>query len=309
MNAREVAFRTFAGEIAGSSLEIKGDDEAAPSYLITPLGLMLNRVFVAGKLTEKSMKGTDSEPMWNAVVKDVTGNFYLQAGRFQPEAAAAIADIDEGEEPYVGVVAKIRTWTNNEDRTYVNLRPERIVRIDEDTYNAWLLDTAKDLWRRLNLVRTALTFPEASVKELQEKGMTESEADGIVRALDHYDRPESQRYAKMLQSALRQILPGKDIDFGLPEDASDFRDEIQPAPQQETLPGSDDSSMDAFDQKEFILSLVEEFDTGSKGAPRDEIERKASEKGISADAVETLLDELMNEGQIYEPNLGFMRKI
>lgn len=308
MNAREVAFRVFAGEIAGSSLEIKGDDEAAPSYLITPLGLMLNRVFVAGRLTEKSMKGTDSEPVWNAVVKDVTGNFYLQAGRFQPEAAAAIADLDENENPYVGIVAKIRTWTNNEDKTYVNLRPERIVRIDEDTYNAWLLDTAKDLWRRLNLMRTALNFPEASVKELAEKGMTEAEADGIVRALDHYDRPESQRYAKMLQSALRQILPERDIDFGLPEDASDFRDEMQTS-LPEAPADEDESGMDAFDQKEYILSLVEEFDTGSKGAPRDDIEAKAAEKGISADAVETLLDELMNEGQIYEPNLGFMRKI
>jgi len=308
VNAREVAFRVFAGEIAGSSLEIKGDDEAAPSYLITPLGLMLNRVFVAGRLTEKSMKGTDSEPVWNAVVKDVTGNFYLQAGRFQPEAAAAIADLDENENPYVGIVAKIRTWTNNEDKTYVNLRPERIVRIDEDTYNAWLLDTAKDLWRRLNLMRTALNFPEASVKELAEKGMTEAEADGIVRALDHYDRPESQRYAKMLQSALRQILPERDIDFGLPEDASDFRDEMQTS-LPEAPADEDESGMDAFDQKEYILSLVEEFDTGSKGAPRDDIEAKAAEKGISADAVETLLDELMNEGQIYEPNLGFMRKI
>ena len=308
MNAREVAFRVFAGEIAGSSLEIKGDDEAAPSYLITPLGLMLNRVFVAGRLTEKSMKGTDSEPVWKAVVKDVTGNFYLQAGRFQPEAAAAIADLDENVNPYVGIVAKIRTWTNNEDKTYVNLRPERIVRIDEDTYNAWLLDTAKDLWRRLNLMRTALNFPEASVKELAEKGMTEAEADGIVRALDHYDRPESQRYAKMLQSALRQILPERDIDFGLPEDASDFRDEMQTS-LPEAPADEDESGMDAFDQKEYILSLVEEFDTGSKGAPRDDIEAKAAEKGISADAVETLLDELMNEGQIYEPNLGFMRKI
>jgi RPA family protein len=306
VNAREVAFRTFAGEIAGSSLEIKGDDEAAPSYLITPLGLMLNRVFVAGKLTEKSMKGTDSEPMWNAVVKDVTGNFYLQAGRFQPEAAAAIADIDEGEEPYVGVVAKIRTWTNNEDRTYVNLRPERIVRIDEDTYNAWLLDTAKDLWRRLNLVRTALTFPEASAKELQEKGMTESEADGIVRALDHYDRPESQRYMGILQSAFRFILPGKDIDFGLPESSDDYRDEL---PETKSEPASDDSGMDGFDKKEFILGLVEELDSNTKGASRSEIEARASDRGISSEEVETLLDELMDEGQIYEPNLGYMRKI
>lgn len=305
MNAREVAYRVFAGEIAGSSLEVKGDDEAAPAYLVTPLGLMLNRVFVAGRLTEKTMKGTDSEPVWNAVVKDVTGNFYLQAGRFQPEAASAIADMDENENPYVGIVAKIRTWTN-EDKTYVSLRPERIVRIDADTYNAWILDTAKDLWRRLNLVKTALSFPEATEEELTSKGLTAVEAEGIVRALDHYDRPESQRYAKMLQSALRQLLPEREIDFGLPEDVSDFREEIQPS---KPVESEDGSGMDSLDKKDFILSLVEEFDTGSKGAPRDDIERKASEKGISPEDVESLLDELMNEGQIYEPNLGYMRKI
>ena len=305
MNAREVAYRVFAGEIAGSSLEVKGDDEAAPAYLVTPLGLMLNRVFVAGRLTEKTMKGTDSDPVWNAVVKDVTGNFYLQAGRFQPEAASAIADMDENEDPYVGIVAKIRTWTND-DKTYVSLRPERIVRIDADTYNSWILDTAKDLWRRLNLVKTALSFPEATEEELTTKGLTAVEAEGIVRALDHYDRPESQRYAKMLQSALRQLLPERDIDFGLPEDATDFREEIQPS---KPVESEDESGMDSLDKKDFILSLVEEFDTGSKGAPRDDIERKASEKGISPEDVESLLDELMNEGQIYEPNLGYMRKI
>jgi len=306
VNAREIAYRVFASELSGSSLEYKGDDEAAPAFLITALGLAVNRVFVAGKLTEKTMKGTDSEPVWNAVVKDVTGNFYLQAGRFQPEAASAIADIDDSAEPYVGVVAKIRTWTNDEGKTYVNLRPERITVIDEATYKAWLLDAAKDLWRRLNLVRTALSFPEASVSELETKGMTHAEADSIVRALDHYDRPESQRYMGILQSAFRFILPGKDIDFGLPESSDDYRDEL---PETKSEPASDDSGMDGFDKKEFILGLVEELDSNTKGASRSEIEARASDRGISSEEVETLLDELMDEGQIYEPNLGYMRKI
>ena len=306
MNAREIAYRVFASELSGSSLEYKGDDEAAPAFLITALGLAVNRVFVAGKLTEKTMKGTDSEPVWNAVVKDVTGNFYLQAGRFQPEAASAIADIDESDEPYVGVVAKIRTWTNDEGKTYVNLRPERVTVIDEATYKAWLLDAAKDLWRRLNLVKTALSFPEASVSELETKGMTHAEADSIVRALDHYDRPESQRYMGILQSAFRFILPGRDIDFGLPESTDDYRDEL---PEAKSEPASDDSGMDGFDKKEFILGLVEELDSNTKGASRSEIEARASDRGISSEEVETLLDELMDEGQIYEPNLGYMRKI
>lgn len=308
MNAREIAYRVFASELSASSLETRGDDESAPSYLITPLGLTLNRVFVAGKLTEKSMKGTDSEPVWNAVVRDITGNFYLQAGRFQPEAASAIADLDETSEPLVGVVAKIRTWTNDEGKTYVNLRPERVTVIDEATYKMWMLDASKDLWRRLNLVRTALNYPEAPVSELETKGMTHAEADGIVRALDHYDRPESQKYVKILQSAFRYILPGKEIDFGLPESADDYREE-PPAAETKTEQAADESGMDSLDKKDFILSLVEELDTSNKGASRDEIEARSSEKGISPEDVEEILDELMNEGQIYEPNLGYMRKI
>ena len=306
MNAREIAYRVFASELSSSSLENKGEDEAAPAFLITPLGLALNRVFVAGKLTEKSMKGTDSEPVWNAVVRDVTGNFYLQAGRFQPEAASAIADMDDGAEPYVGVVAKIRTWTNDEGKTYVNLRPERVTVIDESTYKAWLLDASKDLWRRLNLVKVALSYPEAPVSELETKGMTHAEADGIVRALDHYDRPESQRYMGMLQSAFRFILPGKDIDFGLPESSDGYQEEL---PEAEPSKTTDDSGMDGFDKKEFILGLVEELDTSTKGASRDEIGERASDRGMTAEEVEILLDELMDEGQIYEPNLGYMRKI
>ena len=67
--------------------------------------------------------------------------------------------------------------------------------------------------------------------------------------------------------------------------------------------------MDGFDKKEFILGLVEELDTNTKRASRSEIEARASDRGISSEEVETLLDDLMNEGQIYEPNLGYMRKI
>lgn len=309
MNAREIAYRVFAGELAGSSLETRGDDEASPSYLVTPLGLMVNRVFVAGKLTEKTNKGTEEEPSWNAVVKDVSGsNFYIQAGRFQPEAATSLAAIDADEQPLVGVIAKIRTWTSEDGKMYINLRPEHISVIDAETYGKWIVEAAEDLWRRLNLVRTALSFPEASVQELQSKGLTHAEADGITRALDHYESPESQRYMRILLSALRRVLPGRDIDFGIPEDADDYVAETKTSAPKSAEP-AETGGMDVFDKKDFILGLVEEYDTGSKGAPRNDIERRAEEEGISADEVESLLDDLMNDGQIYEPNLGYMRKI
>ena len=50
MNARETAWRVFAGELNSSSLEIKGEEEKTPSYLITPLGAKLNRILIAGVL-------------------------------------------------------------------------------------------------------------------------------------------------------------------------------------------------------------------------------------------------------------------
>ena len=44
MISREVAWRVFAGEYNSSNLEIKGEGERAPSYIVTPLGAMINRV-------------------------------------------------------------------------------------------------------------------------------------------------------------------------------------------------------------------------------------------------------------------------
>ena len=94
MNARETAWRMFATELNSSSLEIKATEEKSPSYLISPLGAKVNRVLIAGALTEKENIGGDDEPMWKARVQDVSGSFYINVGRYQPEASAEIADLE-----------------------------------------------------------------------------------------------------------------------------------------------------------------------------------------------------------------------
>ena len=70
MNARETAWRMFATELNSSSLEIKATEEKSPSYLISPLGAKVNRVLIAGALTEKENIGGDDEPMWKARVQE-----------------------------------------------------------------------------------------------------------------------------------------------------------------------------------------------------------------------------------------------
>ena len=67
MNARETAWRLFSSELNSAVFEIKGPDEKSASYVVTQLGAMVNRVLVAGVLTEKENVGSEGEPLWRGV--------------------------------------------------------------------------------------------------------------------------------------------------------------------------------------------------------------------------------------------------
>ena len=317
MSGRETAWRIFAKELNSSSLEKRGMEEMSPSYVITPLGTMVNRVLLAGVLVEKENTGTEEEPMWRARIQDINGNFFLNVGRFQPEAAAAMADLEAPS--YVAVIGKIRTYSPEEGKVYISIRPERIIQIEEKDRNLWLLEAAQCMWERLLKVREAVKDPEAGPNDLVTKGFTQQEADGICMALDHYGQPESTAYLKTLQSALRKLLPDNEVDFGLPEDMGEYPDEMDEEVTDVNVPASTPSKSaepvipqdNGMDKEEIILGFIDRLDPGgsAKGAPRDEIERLAAEEGISANEVEEISDSLMDKGLIYEPNLGYLRKI
>ena len=76
MNARETAWRVFATELNSSTLEIKATEEKMPSYIVSPLGAKINRVLIAGVMTEKENVGSDEEPMWRGRVQDESGSFF-----------------------------------------------------------------------------------------------------------------------------------------------------------------------------------------------------------------------------------------
>ena len=299
--AREAAWRVFAGELNSSSLERKGNDEKSPSYLITPLGAMINRVMVTGVLTDKENRGTEDDPIWNGRIQDVSGSFYINVGKFQPEAAATMADLEAPE--FVAVIGKVRTYSPDETRTFVSLRPERIVKIDEATRNLWVLETAKATWDRIIRMRNAIAISDSDVNTLISKGYTQQEAEGILSALDHYGVPSSEKYLKLIQGSLKLLLPDDNIDLGLPEDESDLPDEID-IPSQPT--GNNDS---AADSEDIILNILRELDDGPRGAPRDEVDRRAEMEGITSYQVEEICNSLMDKGLVYEPNLGYLKLI
>jgi hypothetical protein len=302
MNARETAWRVFATELNSTTLEIKATEEKQPSYIVTPLGAKINRVLIAGVMTEKENIGSDEEPMWKARIQDVSGSFYINVGRFQPEASAAIADI---EIPcFVAAVGRVRTYTTDDQRVFVSVRPEHIVSIDESVRNEWILETAKSTWKRLTDTKKVLGMGDATEQDLIKAGMSPVEAFGITYALDNYGQmPDSTLYLKTIQAALRMLLPDRNVDLGFPEDYSDEPDEIE-------LPEENGGSANnAAQLEDMILNLLEELDTDGKGAPREELERRAEAEGISSIELEEVSNTLMDKGLVYEPNLRYLKRI
>ena len=294
MNARETAWRVFAGELNSSSLEIKSEEEKSPSYLITPLGAKLNRILIAGVLLDKENTGTEEEPMWRGRIQDVSGNFFINVGRFQPNAAASMADLEAPS--YVAVVGKVRTYTADDGRVFVTVRPETITNIDERTRNIWVLEAAQSTWDRLVKMKDALRIQNAGKQDLVGKGFSPDDAEGIISALEHYGMPESAKYLKLIQNSLRMLLPDRNIDLGLPEDLADAPDEI--------VLGEDTGK-----GKEFLLSLLEEMDMGELGVSMEVILKKAAENGMTPEEVEEASDALMDDGLAYEPKVGFLKAI
>ena len=297
---RETAWRVFSSELNTASYEIKAEAEKMPSYQLSRLGAMINRVLIAGVLTEKENVGSPEEPLWRGRIQDVaSGTVYINIGRYQPEAAAAMVDI---EPPcLVAVVGKVKSYTTEDQRTYVSVRPERIIPIDENTQREWLLDTARSTWKRLVDMKTAMGTIDKSVAGLTKEGFSELSAKGISLALEQYGMPDSAMFLKSIQAALRTLLPDQNVDLGLPEDLSENPEEIDLEPQS--------SGDDSEDKEEIVLELLTELDTEGKGAPRDDLERRAEQEGISSMELEEITNTLMDKGVIYEPNLRYLKRI
>ncbi len=296
--SRETAYRIFSRELNSSTISKKGTEEMSPSYVISPLGSMINRVMISGVLTDKENAGSEEEPMWRGKVQDVSGNFFISVGKFQQEASASMANI---ETPcYVSIIGKVKTYDTQDGRTFVSVRPEHIVPVEESDYKVWLLETAKSVWERLVRMRDVMRIPDVDERILRSKGYSNNDADGIMTALNSYEQPESTMYLKMIQEALRRLLPEDGIDLGLPGDTGSI-----PADTEKT----EESSSNDIDIEDMVLGYLDKLDNGPRGASLEDIIRMGAEDGIDSTKIEEITNGLMDKGMVYEPNLGYIKKI
>jgi RPA family protein len=135
---REIARRLFAYEFNRSTHRIPSEEDKAPVYVLTPLGMRCNRVFIVGALLDKEEKMPDSG-IWRIRVSDPTGAFFGYINRFQPDALEALMEIEPPE--LVAIVGKVRV-IEREDRNFVFIRPEYISVVDSDVRDYWVYETA-----------------------------------------------------------------------------------------------------------------------------------------------------------------------
>lgn len=329
MNGREVAWRVFAGELNDSSLVEKGEEERAPTYVITPLGARINRVYIVGVITDLENVGSPEEPIWRARVADPTGTTYVSAGQFQPEAALALSKIPVPS--FAAIIGKIRVYSPEDGVMYISVSPETVKAVDREMRDCWVLDSSRALKHRLEAYNEAVNMSDPSVAELVELGYSESLAKGLVSSLDHYGDIPVEKYQAMLLDSVRYLIPeegGGSVELPEPreedeiyDDVNDYDDETpQPPvmppeedePEEESLPEeatAEISDDELTDNEGKLLKIINELDPESAGMDWTELEKAAKKKKMSNDAFEEAMEGLLDKGLVYEPMMGKIRKI
>lgn len=295
MITREVAWRVFASEYNSSTLEIKGEGEKAPSYVITPLGAMVNRIFIVGLITDLQNNGTEQEPYWRALLSDGMSKYYIYAGKYNPEATVMLSKLEPP--AYVAVVGKSRTYSPEEGKFFVSIRPEKIVAVEESVKDNWVLDAARSTLDRIECMEEALQMESPTIDALVNLGYNHALADGVVRALAHYGQVDLNRYRGMVLEAVEQLLPDRAGELTILTDA--------PSSGPEEIEYEEDDG----DKEELVLKLIDKLDTNKKGAPLADLIKEAAKAGIGEVELEEINNSLLDKGLIYEPTIGKMKRI
>jgi RPA family protein len=309
MNVREVAWRVFAEEYNSSVMEHSGEGEKPVSYVVTPLGAKINRMLVVGVVTDIEDVGEEGKQRYRARITDPTGTFYVSAGEYQPGAAMSLSKMSPP--AFAAVVGKSRAYSPEEGVKYLSIRPERIREVDAETRDYWVVETARSTMLRIDAVDAGLKMSQPTVAELMKLGYPENLADGVVRAIEYYKDIDLDRFRNTVRDALRSILPeAEERPRQKAEEPSAKR--LKPSPKKEEAETKEDELHEVgvgADEEDVVMKIIESLESGAKGVHWDKIVETAKAKKIDKVRLEEIIASLLDKGEIYEPELGMMKRI
>ena len=271
---REQAWRLFAGEYNETTCKVEGEGDKDPSYIVTPLGAKVNRLYVVGVLTNVENLSNEGE-MLRAHVSDPTGVFVLYAGQYQPEILDYLSHMDTPS--YVALVGKSRIYEPEEGTIYVSVRPELIREVDASLRNYWILEACRHTKKRIEAIVEASNMPSPSINELRSLGYNINLAEGVIASLSHYGKIDIDSYYVLIKEALNSLKT----------------EDIHPHSQTQEIDNQ-------------ILDLIAKNE-GDEGVPWEKLVKKGIEEKFDKEVIEKTLESLLDKGLIYEPQLGRLK--
>lgn len=294
---RETAWRVFAGEFNDSTLEIKGEGDMSPSYIITPLGAKINRLFIIGVLTDVENISEEGD-MLRAHISDPTGVFTIYSGEYQKDATDALSNIEVP--AFVAVIGKTNAYTPEEGNILVSIRPEKVIEVNSMTRDQWILETCKITKNRIEAVLEAMKLSDKNVDAIKKLGYSMELSEGITEALKNYNDINLEKYVSLIQESLEFLKP-VETDSKKKEKKDKTIDEPIKEKEEKT-----EDIKDFEDKEKTVFEIIRSLE-GEDGASWDSITEKCSTEGLDQDSIEEVLNSLMDKGLIYEPILGTIK--
>ena len=273
---REPAWRIFAAEYNDSQHVLKATEEKTPSYVLTPLGAKVNRMFIVGVLTDIEDIGTEGIRR-RARISDPTGIHVVYAETFNPEAAGVLSDMEIPS--YAAIVGKARIYEPEEGMLYLSTRAEVARKSTIDTRNQWIIEACRGTLLRINAMKDAMNMSNPSPRQLRELGYPSLIAEGVTEALKMYSDIDIDTYEELLREALSFIT-------------------------------SEEKEMkkDYAAEEGTLLQIIGELE-GEEGALWDAVAEEAVKRGMAREVMEEVIILLMEKGMVYEPQLGKLKLV
>jgi hypothetical protein len=306
---REPAWRVFAAEYNDASLEIKGSGEKVPSYVVTPLGGKVNRVFITGVLTDVENVSEGGEYL-RAHVSDPTGVYTVYSGQYQQEATEKLQHIEVP--AFVAIIGKVRTFTPEEGTLYVSVRPELVREVNAEARDRWIIETCQQTKQRIQATAEAMRMTQPNVYDLRKLGFSKALSEGVVAAVKRYGSVDVGKYVTLIRESLQYIIPAggttfeqvqKDETLEITERKKEPKKEGKKSRKQKEEPHVEKTSEDP---ETLVLQSIKDNE-GADGAPWDVIVELCKSKGLDENTIEEALTALMDKGFIFEPVLGTLK--
>jgi RPA family protein len=187
---KERVDRIFAGEFNRSDLVLAQRGPGGQPSLLTPTGLSIGRITIAGALTEVEGAAGD---FVHARVADPTGVFTLRSGWHRPEVTASLARI---EPPAFVAVTASPLLPSRAPVSRPILLTEAIAEVDRLARDTWVIATADGTLARLEELSATLAGGKSD--------------EVLARAITHYRVTPSflLELTDMVETALASIMAG-----------------------------------------------------------------------------------------------------